>query len=56
MTGKPDYSDYLNSLRESITVLHQQEANSVGPDLVNFANYLESVVAGVEERYAVSTT
>ena len=54
MTGKPDYSDYLNSLRESITVLYQQEANAVGPDLVNFANYLETVVAGVEERVDIS--
>lgn len=51
MAGKPDYTDYLNSLRESITVLYQQKENAVGPDLVNFAVYLlESVVAGVEER------
>ena len=50
MAGKPDYTDYLNSLRESITVLYQQKENAVGPDLVNFAVYLESVVARVEER------
>ena len=54
MTGKPDYSDYLNSLRESITVLYQQKENSVGPDLALFAAYLEAVVAGVEKRVAIS--
>ena len=50
MTGKPDYRDYLSSLRESITVLHQQQTSSAGPDLISFAAYLEGVVAGVEKQ------
>ena len=49
MTGKPDYYDYLNSLRESITDLYKQETAVQGSRLMQFAVHLETVVANVEK-------
>ena len=48
-TQSPDYTDYLNSLRHSITVLRQQEYSIGGPKLVEFAHHLEAIIATFDD-------
>ncbi len=51
--GGPDYSVYLSSLRESADSPTLQDRSSYNCELKKLPSYVETVVAGIVERFPI---